>query len=60
MGNKKGITRLKDTTEKKIEDYFFEGGITATQVARILHCDNKTISSRWNEMADGIATNENH
>lgn len=60
MGNKKGVTRLKATTEQKIEDYFFEGGITATQVARILHCDNKTISSRWNLIADTIATNENH
>ena len=34
--------------------------MTATQAARILHCDHKTISTRWNKMADTIATNEDH
>jgi len=60
LGNKNGSTRLKESTEKKIEDYFFEGGITTYQVARILHCDHKTITSRWNNIADTIVTNENH
>lgn len=60
MSSEKKKTRLAEKTEKRIQDSFFEGGKTASQVARELHCDHKTITTRWNDMADTIVLNADH